>query len=234
MTPRRTARVADSPVDAEVALRFGCCLDLARKPDGALWWQFAAGAGHATAVYCLYLFHTRRGDLRDAHHWWHQHLFLGPNDDFIPPPAHMRLNLDTSSGVLRQAVERLKVDELPASFTTPTTAWLTRSRNSSSLAERAVPVPAASRALTHAQPSPTGPALGATGVCRASGMSTTTNRHGGDQSVPGPHLLPAGKIVRLNPHRAFRRVGERPPRPPLFLRGPGRHPRRPGPQTFPP
>ncbi|WP_331740009.1 DUF6417 family protein (plasmid) [Streptomyces sp. NBC_00015] len=35
---------------------------------------------------------------------------------------------------------------------------------------------------------------------------------GGD-SVPGPHLLPAGAIVRLKPRRALRCVGDRPSRP---------------------
>ncbi|KUN15094.1 MULTISPECIES: hypothetical protein [Streptomyces] len=46
------ARIADSPVDPEGALHFGCVLDLAKKPDGAMWWwQFAAGAGNATAAY---------------------------------------------------------------------------------------------------------------------------------------------------------------------------------------
>ncbi len=114
------ARIADSPVDPEGALHFGCLLDLAKKPDGALWWwQFAAGAGNATAAYCLYLFHTRRGDLRDADHWWHQHVVLGPrDDDFVPPPAWTHLNVDTP-GVLRKAVERLKVDEAAGEFHQP-------------------------------------------------------------------------------------------------------------------
>ncbi|MER6564607.1 transposase family protein, partial [Streptomyces sp. NPDC001027] len=34
-----------------------------------------------------------------------------------------------------------------------------------------------------------------------------------NDSVPVPHLLPAGTIVRLKPRRAFRRVGDRPSRP---------------------
>jgi hypothetical protein len=36
-------------------------------------------------------------------------------------------------------------------------------------------------------------------------------------SVPGPHLLPAGKIVRLKPCRAFRRVGDRLSRPRMLI-----------------
>ncbi|WEO93441.1 hypothetical protein A6P39_005070 [Streptomyces sp. FXJ1.172] len=114
------ARIADSPVDSEGALHFGCLLDLAGKHDGALWWwQFAAGAGNATAGYCLYLFHTRRGDLRDAGHWWHQHLALGPGGDaFVPPPVWMHLNFDTC-GVLRKAVDRLRVEEAAGEFHHP-------------------------------------------------------------------------------------------------------------------
>src|SRR3954470_12229316 len=36
-------------------------------------------------------------------------------------------------------------------------------------------------------------------------------------SVPGPHLLPAGTIVRLKLRRAFRRVGDRPSPPHVRL-----------------
>ncbi len=116
------ARIAESPTDAEGALHFGCLLHLAGKPDGALWWwQFAAGAGNATAAYCLHLFHTCRGDLRDAHHWWHQHHALGPNDNFVPPPTWIHSNVDTTSDVLRQAVKRLRVDDAAGEFHHPTT-----------------------------------------------------------------------------------------------------------------
>jgi TPR repeat protein len=113
------ARIADSPADAEGALRFGCLLDLARKPDGALWWwQFAAGAGNVTAAYCLHLLHTRRGDLRDAAHWWYQHRALGP-DDLDLPPSQTYGGPDTSAGVLQQAVDRLRVDEAAGEFHHP-------------------------------------------------------------------------------------------------------------------
>ncbi|MBT2424101.1 hypothetical protein J7F04_41475, partial [Streptomyces sp. ISL-24] len=44
------ARIVDAPFDADGALHFGCLLNLAQEPDGALcWWQFAVGAGNATA-----------------------------------------------------------------------------------------------------------------------------------------------------------------------------------------
>lgn len=118
-TAERGAHILNPYHGAEGALRFGCLLDLARKPEGALWWwQFAAGAGNATAAYCLYLFHTRRGDLRDAAHWWYQHRALGPSDLDLPR-AGIHGNVDTSSGVLRQAVERLKVDEAAGEFHHP-------------------------------------------------------------------------------------------------------------------
>ncbi|MDX2836999.1 hypothetical protein ACH3XX_44025 [Streptomyces scabiei] len=112
------ARIADSPTDPEGAVRFGCLLDLAKKPDGALWWwQFAAGAGNATAAYCLYLFHTRRGDLRDAAHWWYQHRALGPDLDL--PLTGIHTKASDSSKALRQAVGRLRVEEAAGEFHHP-------------------------------------------------------------------------------------------------------------------
>ncbi|GAA2500480.1 hypothetical protein ACFW9F_01805 [Streptomyces sp. NPDC059506] len=60
-------------IEPEGALIFACLLQLAGREDGAqFWWQFAAGAGNPTSAYCLYLHHTRHGDLRDARHWLHQ------------------------------------------------------------------------------------------------------------------------------------------------------------------
>ncbi|MDG5808578.1 hypothetical protein P9869_39225 [Streptomyces ossamyceticus] len=113
------ASIADSPTDAEGALRFGCLLDLARKPDGALWWwQFAAGAGNATAAYCLYLLHSRRGERREAAHWWYQHRALAPEGLDLPPEPTCS-NVADSRGVLRQAVARLKVDEAAGEFHHP-------------------------------------------------------------------------------------------------------------------
>ncbi|MGW2651637.1 hypothetical protein ACWC2T_43900 [Streptomyces sp. NPDC001393] len=71
------AGIADDPVDIDGALHFGCLLNLAMKPEGALWcWQYAAGAGNATAAYCLHLFHLRSGAPRDADHWMRQALDL--------------------------------------------------------------------------------------------------------------------------------------------------------------
>ncbi|MGI5461082.1 hypothetical protein ACQEWB_49615 [Streptomyces sp. CA-249302] len=64
------ARIVEDLSNIEGALYFGCLLSLAQEDEGAIWWwQFAEGAGDATAAYCLYLQHLRRGELRDAEHW---------------------------------------------------------------------------------------------------------------------------------------------------------------------
>ncbi|MFE0061409.1 hypothetical protein [Streptomyces sp. NPDC059003] len=107
------ARIADELSDAEGALHFGCLLNLAHRPDGALWWwQFAAGAGNAIAAYCLYLFHLLRGELRDAHHWAAQAHLLDANVHLTPPPSWRLHRLDSHTEALRDVVERLKVDEI--------------------------------------------------------------------------------------------------------------------------
>ncbi|MFB7076447.1 hypothetical protein [Streptomyces sp. NPDC056308] len=52
---------------------FACSLHLANHPESArFWWQFAAGAGHGAAAYCLHLQHLIRGEMRDAAYWWNQ------------------------------------------------------------------------------------------------------------------------------------------------------------------
>jgi hypothetical protein len=62
-TPAHLTRIAEDPSDIDGALHFGCLLSLAQELEGAMWWwQFAAGAGNATAAYCLYLLHLSRGD----------------------------------------------------------------------------------------------------------------------------------------------------------------------------
>ncbi|MEU2060858.1 hypothetical protein [Streptomyces sp. NPDC013455] len=52
------------------ARTFACMLHLWGHCEGAgFWWRFAAGAGDRIAEYCLFLDHTRRGELHDAEHW---------------------------------------------------------------------------------------------------------------------------------------------------------------------
>ncbi|MFD7919998.1 hypothetical protein ACFV3R_12315 [Streptomyces sp. NPDC059740] len=69
--PQRLARLVNNRrIDPDGALHFACLLNLADYPDAAqFWWQFAAGAGNATAAHLLSLLHLRRGEYRDAEHW---------------------------------------------------------------------------------------------------------------------------------------------------------------------
>ncbi|GHE25364.1 hypothetical protein GCM10017778_02210 [Streptomyces vinaceus] len=59
--------------DLAGAVVFGCLLHLAGLREGArFWWQFAAGSGRArtaSAGYCLFLDHSRRGEHHDARFW---------------------------------------------------------------------------------------------------------------------------------------------------------------------
>ncbi|MGX2993781.1 hypothetical protein JNUCC64_05700 [Streptomyces sp. JNUCC 64] len=53
------------------ALLLGCLLQLAHGDEAArFWWQYAAGAGERTAVYCLYLHHLSLGEEAPAS-WWY-------------------------------------------------------------------------------------------------------------------------------------------------------------------
>jgi hypothetical protein len=67
----RLSRLVNSRhIDPEGGLVFACLLYLAGREEGAqFWWQFAAGAGNATAAQCLFLLHMAHGELRDAEHW---------------------------------------------------------------------------------------------------------------------------------------------------------------------
>ncbi|MFJ4673006.1 hypothetical protein [Kitasatospora purpeofusca] len=68
------AFIADGYVDDGSGARvLACLLHLTGYRDGARWWwQWAAGAGDNTAVYCLLLDHARRGELQDARFWGRQ------------------------------------------------------------------------------------------------------------------------------------------------------------------
>ncbi|MEV4441388.1 hypothetical protein AB0K09_20660, partial [Streptomyces sp. NPDC049577] len=59
------------------ARAFACLLYLSDRRDGAqFWWQFAAGAGVATAAYCLYLHHAQYSEHDMARFWYRQALAL--------------------------------------------------------------------------------------------------------------------------------------------------------------
>ncbi|UQI46914.1 hypothetical protein M1P56_22450 [Streptomyces sp. HU2014] len=65
------ALLADDPAaEPAGASTFACLLHLAGHEGGPVfWWQFAAGAGSATAAHCLYLNHLQSSD-RQAARWW--------------------------------------------------------------------------------------------------------------------------------------------------------------------
>ncbi|MGW8634648.1 sigma-70 region 4 domain-containing protein [Streptomyces sp. NPDC055793] len=113
-THRRLACIADVPSDADGALYFACLLNFAQESDSVLWWwQFAAGAGNATAAYCLHLHHLLRGELRDADHRAHQAFNLDTDVHLIPTTTPTPIHCLTHfAPALREAVERLKVEEL--------------------------------------------------------------------------------------------------------------------------
>jgi hypothetical protein len=124
------ARFAEEPAYVDGALHFACLLSLAEACDGAQWWwQYAAGAGNATAAHCLHLFHLGRGELRDADHWAQQVFLLDTDRPFtevsakasastsatasVPPsPSRRRTRARRPTLALREAVRRLKVDEV--------------------------------------------------------------------------------------------------------------------------
>ncbi|GHG61613.1 hypothetical protein [Streptomyces griseocarneus] len=67
------ALLVDDPatIDPGGALTFACLLYLADRHEAAqFWWQFAAGAGSATAAHCLYLHHLQHSE-RQAARWWY-------------------------------------------------------------------------------------------------------------------------------------------------------------------
>ncbi|WP_329564455.1 hypothetical protein OG711_38675 (plasmid) [Streptomyces uncialis] len=89
------ARFDNAPrIEPAGALTFACLLYLSDRPEGAqFWWQFAAGAGVATAAYCLYLHHTQCSEEEMARFWFdqahrlHHHTGAGlyPRIDIVPP-----------------------------------------------------------------------------------------------------------------------------------------------------
>jgi hypothetical protein len=58
------------------------------------------------------LYHLRHGELRDADHWAHQAITLDTSIHIIPTAPWPHRLLDSHRELLREAVERLKVDEV--------------------------------------------------------------------------------------------------------------------------
>ncbi|MGW4049552.1 hypothetical protein ACWENA_01880 [Streptomyces sp. NPDC004779] len=82
--------LTDQIPEPRSAMVLACVLQLTDTDDGArFWWQYAAGAGHAAAAYCLYLHHLALGETHAAR-WWHQQ-----TDDDAP-----------AAGIVRTTVHR--------------------------------------------------------------------------------------------------------------------------------
>ncbi|WP_053661461.1 hypothetical protein [Streptomyces sp. MMG1121] len=78
--------LTDQLPEPEGAWLLGCALNVAGIDEGArFWWQYAAGAGHAPAAYCLSLHHRARGEEHAAGFWYDQTgLDATTDDDTIP------------------------------------------------------------------------------------------------------------------------------------------------------
>jgi hypothetical protein len=79
-------------IDPEGALVFGCLLHLTGHGEACrFWWQFAAGGDSHTAAYCLYLYHGRCAEFRDADYWRRQAAALRARDRGKEPPRPVSL-----------------------------------------------------------------------------------------------------------------------------------------------
>ncbi|WP_051796663.1 hypothetical protein [Streptomyces sp. NRRL S-87] len=103
-TPATTvaAFVTEQVPEPRSALILACVLQLTDTDDGArFWWQYAAGAGHPAAAYCLYLHHLALGETHTAR-WWHTQTDETPPDETGPdaPPVHTTVRCEGASMVL--------------------------------------------------------------------------------------------------------------------------------------
>ncbi|AYV25116.1 Bacterial transcriptional regulator (plasmid) [Streptomyces sp. ADI95-16] len=90
--------VERGPSDWRGPLVFACLLHLLGHDGARFWWQLAAAAGSDTAVYCLYLDHSRHAEYDDAEVWaawldhtafiplrrWGPYINVSPKN-FLPP-----------------------------------------------------------------------------------------------------------------------------------------------------
>ncbi|MGW7382797.1 DUF6207 family protein [Streptomyces sp. NPDC054794] len=73
LTPGALEFLTDQLPEPQGAWLLGCALNLAGIEDGArFWWQYAAGAPHTSAAYCLSLHHLARGEAHAAAFWFDQ------------------------------------------------------------------------------------------------------------------------------------------------------------------
>jgi hypothetical protein len=94
------------PTEPEGALVFAALLHLAGYREPAqFWFEFAAGAGHRTAAFCLFLLHRQRSEHRTAGYWRSQ---MDPRPQPLTsppagPPRHPHLLPDA---VRRELIRR--------------------------------------------------------------------------------------------------------------------------------
>ena len=73
LCPEDLEFVTDQLPEPEGAWLLGCALNVAGVEQGArFWWQYAAGAGHSPAAYCLSLHHDALGETHAANFWYDQ------------------------------------------------------------------------------------------------------------------------------------------------------------------
>ncbi|MGW0770960.1 hypothetical protein [Streptomyces sp. NPDC002676] len=86
LAPGTLQFLTDQLPEPEGAWLLGCALHVAGIDEGArFWWQYAAGAGHSSAAYCLSLHHRARGEAHAAAFWYDQTgLDTVPDHDTIP------------------------------------------------------------------------------------------------------------------------------------------------------
>jgi hypothetical protein len=93
-------------IEPEGALVFAALLHLARHREPAeFWFQFAAGAGNATAAHCLALLHQQRAEHRTAAHWRSQAAHAPTRSAAYEPTAQERRAL-LSERVRRELLRR--------------------------------------------------------------------------------------------------------------------------------
>ncbi|MEU3774211.1 hypothetical protein AB0F11_13585 [Streptomyces sp. NPDC032472] len=96
------AFVTDQVPEPRSALILACVLQLTDADDGArFWWQYAAGAGHPAAAYCLYLHHLALGETHTAR-WWRTQTDETPTEkaDADAPAVHTTIHFDGAPFVL--------------------------------------------------------------------------------------------------------------------------------------
>ncbi|MER5199876.1 DUF6207 family protein [Streptomyces sp. NPDC002755] len=85
LCPEDLKFLTDQLPEPEGAWLLGCALNVGGVEQGArFWWQYAAGAGHTTAAYCLSLHHDARGETHAASFWYDQTGLDEYDYDIIP------------------------------------------------------------------------------------------------------------------------------------------------------